>query len=354
MVRDERARLARWIIAGLLVGVAWASRPFLSGLLGAVVLASLFSPVHRRMARWGVRRSALAVTLAAALLLVAPTAWLVLAVLPRAPVALQHIASSDVFARVAALQIGSVDVGVQLARAAEAALVWGSRNALAAAGGLTRALLNVLLALLGLYYLLIGGASLWRSVRGFIPFSRAGTDVLQERFSSITQATLLGMLATAAAQGLIVALGFLIVGLPNALTWGLVTAGVSILPILGSAMVWVPGVIVLAADHRPGAALTLGLVGLVLASNIDNVVRPFVYRRVSNLHPMLTLVGAFAGVNMFGLIGLLLGPLALAYCVELVRLYHAEYGEHTEHDPHDDEVVAPVSAKDASYVFWDR
>lgn len=354
MVRDERARIARWIIAGLLVGVAWASRPFLSGLLGAVVLASLFSPVQHRLARWGARRSALAITIAAALLLVAPMAWLVLAVLPQAPGVLQRIGASEVFARVAALHIGSVDVGAQLARAAESALVWGSRNALAAASGVTRALLNVLLALLGLYYLLIGGATLWRSVRSLIPFSPAGTEILRERFSSITRATLLGMLASAAAQGLIVALGFVIVGLPNALVWGLVTAGVSILPILGSAIVWVPGAIVLALDHRLGAALTLGLVGLVVASNIDNVVRPFVYRRVSNLHPMLTLVGAFAGVNMFGLIGLLLGPLALAYCVELVRLYHAEYGEHAEHEPRDGEAVPPARSRASSYVFWDR
>lgn len=67
-------------------------------------------------------------------------------------------------------------------------------------------------------------------------------------------------------------------------------------------------------------------VGLVICSNVDNVIRPVIYKRVSGLHPMATIVGAFAGVELFGLVGLLIGPLALAYCVELYRLYESEYG----------------------------
>jgi len=65
------------------------------------------------------------------------------------------------------------------------------------------------------------------------------------------------------------------------------------------------------------------------ASNVDNVIRPLVYRRVSNIHPMITLVGAFAGVRYFGLLGLLLGPLAIAYLFELLRFYREEYGTRT-------------------------
>ena len=74
------------------------------------------------------------------------------------------------------------------------------------------------------------------------------------------------------------------------------------------------------------AALALGLIGAIVASNIDNVIRPVIYRRVSGLHPMAGLLGAFAGVELFGLLGLVLGPLAIAYCLELIRLYEMEYG----------------------------
>jgi predicted PurR-regulated permease PerM len=164
-------------------------------------------------------------------------------------------------------------------------------------------------------------------VRPIIPFSRHGADALGQRFVLVTEATLLGILVTAVSQGLVVGLSFVAVGLPNALVWGVVTAMVSILPVLGSSLVWGPGVLVLAANGRYGAALALLLVGVIVASNVDNVLLPVVYRRVSGLHPMATLVGAFAGVELLGLPGLLLGPLAIAYALELIRLYEEEYGD---------------------------
>jgi predicted PurR-regulated permease PerM len=94
-----------------------------------------------------------------------------------------------------------------------------------------------------------------------------------------------------------------------------------VLPLFGSALVWLPGSIVLFASGRPGAAIALLVFGAVVVSNIDNLVRPIVYRRVSGIHPMLTIVGAFAGVHLFGLIGALVGPLLLSYFVELTSLY---------------------------------
>ncbi|HKB54737.1 MAG TPA: AI-2E family transporter, partial [Ramlibacter sp.] len=142
----------------------------------------------------------------------------------------------------------------------------------------------------------------------------------------ITQATILGMLATAITQGTMVALGFWLVGLPNVLVWGVVTGLVSILPVVGSAIVWGPGVLVLLASGRYVAAALLLAIGIIVVSNIDNVVRPMVYRRVSGLHPLVTLVGAFAGVRLLGLAGLLLGPLAISSFFEIVRMYGQEYG----------------------------
>ena len=158
------------------------------------------------------------------------------------------------------------------------------------------------------------------------PFSSDAADHLAERFATVTEAAVLGIVATAITQGATIAIAFSLVGLPNPLLWGAVTGIVSILPIFGSSLVWVPAVVVLLLSQRPGAALALGLIGALVSSNVDNVVRPMIYRRVSGVHPMASLLGAFAGVELFGLLGLVLGPLAIAYCLELVRLYEREYG----------------------------
>ena len=90
-------------------------------------------------------------------------------------------------------------------------------------------------------------------------------------------------------------------------------------------MVWLPGVVVLLVEHRTASAIGLAAIGVIVASNIDNVIRPVVYRRASGLHPMLTIVGAFIGLKYFGLFGVLIGPLALAFFFELVRAFELEH-----------------------------
>jgi predicted PurR-regulated permease PerM len=320
------SRRARIVIAVLAAGVAWASLPFLGGLLGAVVLAVLMAPAHRRLAPTiGPRRAALLLAVASVVLLVAPVAFVLASTIQEAPHVLQRVLASAAFARLGELRVGPLDVGGQIAEAGRNAVSWGSARLMSAAAGVTRTVLNLLLAVVGLYYLLPDGPALWRRLRAFIPFSTEGADHLAERFTSVTEAAVLGIVATALTQGATVGLGFWLVGLPNPLLWGAVTGLVSILPILGSSLVWVPGVAVLLLSQRPGAALVLGLIGVLVSSNVDNVIRPVIYRRVSGLHPMASLLGAFAGVEMLGLLGLVLGPLAIAYCMELIRLYESEY-----------------------------
>lgn len=317
---------ARLLIGALIVGVAWACLPFISGLLGALVLAVIARPAHRRLApRIGERRSALALTLVAALVLTGPGVLLVAGLVEQGPIALRRVVESQGFARLAALQVGEVNVGEQAVEATRAIAAWLSGRAVAAAGSITQAIINALLALLGMYYLLPAAPDAWRRARSFIPFSAEGTAELAARFSSITEATLLGIVATAVSQGITVGVAFWLVSLPNPVFWGTVTALVSVLPILGSALVWAPGVAVLVLDERPGAALALLAIGVIICSNVDNVIRPLIFKRVSGLHPMAALLGAFAGTKMLGLLGLLLGPLALAYCIELLHLYRAEY-----------------------------
>jgi predicted PurR-regulated permease PerM len=167
----------------------------------------------------------------------------------------------------------------------------------------------------------------WSSIRQYIPFSAHTADALRDRFYNVTEATLLGTVLIAVIQGSLVGTGFWIVGLPNPFFWGTVTAFASILPVLGTSLVWLPATLVLLVQNRYGAAITMLVIGAGIASNVDNLIRPLIYRRVSNIHPMITLVGAFAGVRYFGLLGVLLGPLGIAYLFELLKFYREEYGD---------------------------
>ncbi len=335
---SSRSR-ARILIVVVAAGILYGAAPFLPGLLGAAVLYVVSVPLYRRIAsRMGESWAALLIAVGVAMLIVLPAGWLAAVAIAQAPDAFTSLTTSDTFSRLSTLHLGPLDVGAQLSRLGELLATWASKQALGVVGGLTRALLNLLIALVGLYYLLQSAENLWQRVLPLIPFSDSGADALRERFGLVTQATLVGMAATGIAQGTTIGVAFWIVGLPNPVVWGAATAVASIFPILGSALVWGPGVLVLIAGQRYGAAVVLGLAGGIIASNIDNVIRPLVYRRVSGVHPMATLVGAFAGVELMGLVGLLMGPLAISYLFELLDLYDAEYGNRRK------SLVTPTSA----------
>lgn len=321
----ERAQL---LLAVLGVVITLALTPFVTGLLGAVVLYVTVAPLYRRLVQHvPPRAAALIVVIAALVLILVPVGVVAIVAIDQAPAAIRQLQDSAGLARLAAIRIGEIDIGARLTEASGQLVNWLSSQAFRVLGGAVRGTLNMVVALFGLYFLLRSGPGAWRAIASYLPFSRSGVDMLAARFRHVTEATLLGTALTAILQGLVVALGFAVTGLPDALFWGAVTAVVSVLPVFGSALVWGPGVLALLAEGRYDAAMGLAVIGLLVASNIDNVMRPVVNRRVSNLHPMTTLVGAFAGIGVLGLPGILLGPLAITYFFELVKLYRQEYGE---------------------------
>jgi predicted PurR-regulated permease PerM len=325
---------AQILIVALGAVVAYAIAPYASGLLGAGILYVIGAPMHKRLARFvGAHGAAAIVLVLLAVLIILPGAWIINLVIVQAPIMLASIKKSTFLDRLSALHLEGVDLGAQIASASGALISWISGHALGFFGSATRSVLNLVIAFFALYYLLISANTAWRWVAAFLPFSKESNEQLRLRFTSITEAMLLGTALTAVLQGALIGFGFWMVGLPNAAFWGVITAFASILPVLGSALVWLAGVIVLLVQQRFGAAIALLVIGGLLASNLDNVVRPVVYRRVSDVHPLTTLVGAFAGVSLFGLVGLLLGPLAITYFFELIDIYEQEYGRHASPGP---------------------
>ena len=315
------------IILALGIAILIAVSPFAIGLLGVVVLHVLVAPVHTRLAgAIGPRIAALVVLLLVGLLVIVPGGFLLGLVIEQAPATIRSIQNNSVFTWLSTQRVYDLDVGAQLAKASGTILQWLSAQAFDIVGGAARGTLNFLIALFGLYYTLQSGGNVWAGVKRYLPFSEANAEALRVRFVSVTQATFLGLAAVATVQGLLVGAGFAIVGLPGAAFWGVITAIASIIPLIGGALVWVPGVLVLLVERDFTRAAILAGIGVVLVANIDNVVRPYIYRRVSNVHPLVTLVGAFAGLRYFGLLGVLLGPLAITYFFELLRIYDEEYG----------------------------
>lgn len=318
----DRAALLIFVWAAL---VLVALTPFAAGLLGATVLYVAFARPNAWLARHFPSAVAAALTVIMSLLLIAlAVAWLVGLTVEQAPGALHSLRDGPLIARLAQLHIGSADIGAEIAKTSGAIGSWLSDGLFTFAGGAASAALNLIIAYSGFYYMLRSEGQ-WAVCRSYIPFSAHTADALRDRFVGVTRAMLLGTTLVAVVQGSIVGVGFAIVGLPNPLVWGTIAVLASLVPLFGSTLVWGPAVLALLSQGQTRSAIVLLIIGGGIASNIDNVLRPLVYKRVGHLHPMITLLGAFVGVRSLGLLGILFGPLALAYLFELLRVFRLEY-----------------------------
>ena len=320
----QRAALAILLLA---VGLAVAIAPYVTGLLGAPVLYVLFAPLHRFLARKVPPGLAAGVVIVLAfMLIILPGTWLIGMLVGQAQGVAGSLVNSPLLARLSRLTVGRLEIGPQLAAVGKELIGWLGGNAIGFIGSATRFALNLIFSFFGLYYLLLNPLGAWKGIRPYIPFSRENVEKLRERFQSVTVAMVIGTGLTALVQGMMIGVGFVLTGLGDPVFWGVVTVAFAILPVVGSGMVWVPGALSLFFNGHTGSAVLLAVIGL-LAGQIDHVIRPLVTRRYAQIHPMITLVGAIIGVSYFGLLGLLLGPLALSYFFELIRMYREEYLE---------------------------
>jgi len=322
---DTNHQRAALLVLLLGIGLVIALAPYATGLIGIPVLYAVFAPVHVWLSlRVRPKIAATLVVVLALFLIVVPGVSFAGLIVNQAQQITGSVVRNPILGRIAQLELGGIDIGPRIAELGAKIVGWLGSSAFGLIGTATRLALNLTISLFGLFYLLLQPGETWEAVRPYIPFSAKNTEKLRQRFRDVTTSTIIGTGLTAAAQGAILGLAFWIVGLPNALFWGVVTMVFGILPIVGSGLVWVPAAIALLVASRPGAAALIALVG-AFVGNVDYILRPMVFRRWANIHPLVTLVGALAGVPYFGILGLLIGPLALSYLFELVKMYREEY-----------------------------
>lgn len=327
MPRDIRPRAAALLLAALGLALVVALLPYASGLLAAPVLYILWAPLQRRLVlRMPARLGAGIILFLTLLLIILPGTWLVIVLLGQAQTVIETIGSSPLLQRLEQVQVGTTTVGPVVTQVTRNLIAWIGSNAFTLLGTATRLILNLLFMLVGLYYLLVRPGAAWETLDPYIPLTPERTTMLRDRFEAVTFSTVLGTGLNAVVQGFMVGGALALAGLSNAAFWGGVTAVLSILPLVGSGLVWGPAGLVLILDGRVGAGVAMLIWGVIVVGNIDNFLRPWVYRRFAHVHPMITLVGAVVGVEYFGLVGLVLGPLAIQYFFELTRMLRDEYG----------------------------
>lgn len=199
------------------------------------------------------------------------------------------------------------------------------------------------------FFIRDGREMLERGIR-LVPLSQERKDELSKSLGGVTRGVVVGTLVTAVVQGTLIGIGFAIAGLPSPLVFGAIGAVASLIPIVGTALVWVPAVLSLLALGQSGWALFLTLWSIILVAGSDNVIRPLVVSSSSNVSTLLVFVGVLGGVSAFGFAGIFLGPVLLTLVAALLQYAdQSGIGRHPA-PPSQPPTPAPVEAAPAPTV----
>jgi predicted PurR-regulated permease PerM len=334
-----RASSARWLalvaVTGIVLYLCWLMlAPFVDVLLWGTVLAIVVWPVHVRLRRRGFSEhvSALLTTALTVLVVLIPLTLITTAVLRQGAVAADHLQGGvrrllDPNSRV----FTWLDQHFDLTPLRDPKLlgsrlggVWGAvaNRTLGLVGGFIGGVVQVFFVLFTLYYLLRDAeAIIIPGIRRSIPLTRPQADVIFERTGEVISASVNGVLVISAIQGLLGMLAFWVLGLPSALLWGVIMFLLSTIPMAGSAIVWAPAAIYLFVTGHWIKGTLLVAWGILVIGMIDNVLRPRLVGKRAKLHELIIFFSVLGGLQVFGVLGLFVGPVVAAIALALIEVF---------------------------------
>ena len=339
--------MSRPFVALLLLSVAllaYVAFPFRTPLFLAVVLAAVLHSVNQRLATLlkGSRTiSSALVTIAVLVVIVAPFASLVLFVSKESMAGLTYLRETLGVQSVTELR------GAQLPDAAQQSvdrilaflhltrdqvfdgvthvvgIAQAEMPAIVASGG--RAILSTVIMLIALYFLLLDGARVVEWAWRVSPLSAAQTKELTAELRKVTSATVTGILATAVFQGFAAGVGYFLAGIPHAGFFGMLTSLVSFVPGVGTSLVWIPASASLWFRGHHSGSILLALFCLIVVVGAEQVGKPLLMRGQVQMHTGFIFLSLLGGLAMFGLLGILLGPLIVAFFLAMMRIYERDF-----------------------------
>ena len=186
-------------------------------------------------------------------------------------------------------------------------------------------LTNMLMMFFLYYYLLTGGSKTESYLGRIIPLKSENITLLAEETKMMVIANALGIPIICIIQGLFAALGYWIFGVADWALWGFLTGLFAFFPLVGTMIIWVPLVAYMYATGHDITALELAFYSLIVTGNVDYVSRITLMKKMGDVHPLITVLGVIVGLNLFGFVGLIFGPLLVSYFIVLVKIYVNEF-----------------------------
>jgi predicted PurR-regulated permease PerM len=227
------------------------------------------------------------------------------------------------------IMLPEVDLPALALRGANTASQFIVERATGIARNLVVLLFDFLIISFSLFFFFRDGEGLYKTLRDIIPMEPAHKDEIFHRFYETVSAVVQGMMATALAQGVLAGIGFWVLGMPFTFFLACAAALLSLQPLGGSAVVWLPCALYLGFATSWTKGVILIVYGTLIISGVDNILRPLIIGGRTNLPTFFLFFGILGGLQAYGFLGIFLGPVVLATIVAFVKIYREEYAQET-------------------------
>lgn len=192
-------------------------------------------------------------------------------------------------------------------------------------GQVSSFIINAIVLLFVLYFMLLSGKQMEKYMYDLLPFSDDNKNDVIAEVKMMVSSNAIGIPLLAVIQGAIATVGYWIFGAPSPILFGFLTCFATIIPLIGTSLVWFPLALYLGLSGNWIGAIGLAAYALLIISNVDNVIRFMLQKKLANTHPLITVFGVIIGLPLFGFWGVIFGPLLLSMFYLLVNMFKVEY-----------------------------
>jgi predicted PurR-regulated permease PerM len=327
----DRLKQVFFLIIILLMGTLlfWRGLEFLPGFLGALTLYILIRPilfylVHNH--KWPKVLTSVMLMFASFIIILMPVGLLINMLSSKVGYIISH--STELIASVK--QAGDkirLNTGMDILSDANIDKVQGSiANFLPQFLGATfNTLTTILIMYFFLYFMLTKGEQMEASLESYIPLKNENVYRLGKEIKGMVISNAVGIPLLAILQGVFGFIGYSIFGVGDAFFWAVITAVMSVLPMVGTASIWIPLTLYLIISGHTWHGVGLGIYSILIIVNLDNGFRLMFQKKVADVHPLITIFGVVIGVELFGFVGLIFGPLLISIFILLLQIYRDEF-----------------------------
>jgi predicted PurR-regulated permease PerM len=176
-----------------------------------------------------------------------------------------------------------------------------------------------------LYFMLVNGRSMEEALYEYIPLKDGNVELIGREVKTLIISNTVGIPLIALLQGVVGLIGYLVIGIDEPWLWFVATSIAAMMPVVGAALIYVPLTIMLFAQGHTGKGIAMALWGFLLIGLVDNLFRFMLNKRIGNIHPLITIFGVIVGIQLFGFIGLIFGPVLISLFILLLKIYSSEF-----------------------------